>query len=248
MLTKPTISDEEMAVRTDLAACYRLIAHFGWDDLIYTHISARVPGERDQFLINPMGSLFEEITASSLVKVDLEGNQIGAEPQRINKAGFLIHSAILGARQDVDCAIHLHTHDGVAVSALECGLLPLNQSSIAMSADIAYHEFRGPEMKLEECDRLVADLGNHGAMMLRNHGTLAAGRSVADAFHRIYVLEWSCSAQVRTLGMGRPLHMVSDYAVTETIDLTGSLSDELLGLEWSALLRKLDRQDPSFRN
>ena len=242
------ISEAEMVIRTDLAACYRLIARFGWDDLIYTHISARVPGEKDQFLINPMGSLFEEVTASSLVKVDFEGNQIGAASQRINKAGFLIHSTILRSRQDIDCAIHLHTHDGVAVSTLECGLLPLNQSSMAMAADVAYHEFKGPELKVEECARLVTSLGNHGAMILRNHGTLAVGRSVAEAFHRMYFLEWSCSTQVRTLSMGQPLHMPSEEAVADTIEQTGSLSDELLGLEWPALLRMLDRQDAGYRS
>ena len=241
------ISTAEDALRCDLAACYRLVAHFGWDDLIATHISVRIPGE-DSFLINPFGMLFDEIHPADLIKVDLDGNLLSPSKWAINKAGFVIHSAIHRARHDVVCAMHLHTEDGVAVSMVEDGLLPLQQLAMLLDGDIAFHEYEGVAFELEERDRLVADLGEKNIMFLRNHGTLTVGSSVAEAFTLMYLLEKSCTAQVRALSMGLPLHPVPDDVVAKVSALrTTDEMDFAEKLLWPAMLRKLDRLDPSWK-
>ena len=191
--------------RRDLAACYRLCALFGWDDHIATHISARLPD--GTFLLNPFGLLFEEITASTLMRIDMDGNPVGHAGSAMNPAAFTIHSAVLAGRDDVNCVLHLHTRDGTAVSALKEGLLPLNQTALTISHDIAYHDFEGIATDLDERERLQADLGEKNLMLLRNHGTLTVGPSIGSAFYRMYALEWACAAQVRTLSMAREINL-----------------------------------------
>lgn len=242
--------DAERAIRVDLAATYRLVALYGWDDLIFTHISARVPGPDHHFLINPYGMTFDEITASSLVKIGLDGNPIGHSPYPVNPAGFTIHSAIHEVRDDAGCVIHLHTLDGTAVATSNEGLQPLNQTAQLVLGDLAYHDYEGVALDLAERPRLQQDLGTKNLMLLRNHGTLAVGRTCADAFMRMYYLERACSMQVRTRILGR-----DDYpTLPEVIDKNATLgrgpgmsvlADKLM---WPALLRKLDRLDPSFRD
>jgi ribulose-5-phosphate 4-epimerase/fuculose-1-phosphate aldolase len=245
--TAAGFSEAEWHLRTDLAALYRIIARFGWDDLLATHISVRLPGPEHRFLINPLGWLFEEITASSLVKVDLQGNILESRDVAINPAGFTIHSAIHAARADVGCVIHLHTIAGVAVSSQKQGLLPLNQSSMLLNGKLAYHDFEGIALNLDERERLVRDLGDQCAMILRNHGTLAVGTSVADAFQTIYFLERACAMQVAALGGGAtpliPAAAVQE-AVTRQVETFGDIADRLL---WPALIRRLDRSDSSYK-
>jgi ribulose-5-phosphate 4-epimerase/fuculose-1-phosphate aldolase len=250
--SKPSseMTDAEWQARIDLAAAYRLVAHFGWDDLIFTHISARVPGPEHHFLINPYGMLFEEITASSLVKIDLEGNKVSDSPWFVNPAGFTIHSAVHEAREDANCVMHLHTADGTAVSTMADGLLPLNQTAQLVLADLAYHDYEGVAFDHDERPRLQRDLGTAGTMLLRNHGTLTVGASVADAFTRMYFLERACTMQVRTLSQGgRPLYDTQD-PVIEKNKMIGRMGLKPLadGLIWPALLRKLDRMGSDYRN
>ncbi|MBC2651648.1 class II aldolase/adducin family protein [Novosphingobium flavum] len=241
----------ERRIRRDLAAFYRLAAHFGWDDLLSTHISARLPDAPDGsevFLINPYGLLFEEVTASSLVKINGAGEILEPTPYRINRAGFVIHSAVHHARPDAGCVVHLHTRNGVAVSATRQGLLPLNQSALIVGDDVAYHDFEGVAFDMDEQPRFVRDLGVKHYMILRNHGTLAIGATVAEAFSRIYFLEWSCDVQVRTLAMGAELYPVADEAIAKVPQQTGGefarrYATELL---WPAMLRKVERLDPAF--
>ena len=192
------VSAEEWQVRVDLAACYRLVALHGWDDLVFTHITARVPGSDHHFLINPYGMLFDEVTASSLVKVDLEGSKVMASAYEINPAGFTIHSAVHAAREDAQCVIHLHTEAGVAVSAQKDGLLPLSQNALFPMASLAYHDYEGIALREDEKARLVRDLGERSFMILRNHGTLTVGRSVADAFLFMFVLMFAGFSAVLT--------------------------------------------------
>jgi len=244
------VSPEEWKLRVDLAATYRLVAMYGWDDMIFTHISARVPGPEHHFLINPYGLLFEEITASSLVKIDIEGNKVEESPYPVNPAGFTIHSALHMNRDDAHCVIHLHTDDGVAVSAQEAGLMPLDQHAMTICGDIAYHDYEGIALDLDERERLVADLGaSKHAMILRNHGTLTLGKSCPDAFMRMYYLERACTMQVRALAGGMKPYKVNQ-GVAEKTGAQGSVAfDGWMGaLAWPALLRKLDRIDPSYRN
>lgn len=242
------ISAEEWQVRVDLAAAYRLVAHYGWDDLIFTHLSARVPGPDHHFLINPYGSLFEEITASSLVKVDREGHVVDADPtKKINPAGFTIHSAVHMARPDARAVIHLHCAAGAAVSAQAEGLLPLSQTAMLVRGHIAFHEFEGVALDLDERERLVRDLGDKKCMLLRNHGTLTVGESVAEAFIWTYFLIKACEIQIAAQSGGVALHMPSAAAVETTHRQSEGLP-RVGGLAWQALLRMLDRKDPSFRN
>jgi ribulose-5-phosphate 4-epimerase/fuculose-1-phosphate aldolase len=243
------IDDQEMQLRRDLAACYRLAASFGWDDLLATHISAKVPGEETAFLINPIGLMFEEMTASRLVKINLAGEVLQVTDDAINRAGFVIHSAVHEARADAHCVLHLHTRDGVAVSALEEGLLPLNQTAMILAPHIAYHDYEGVAFHEAERPRLAADLGTKKVMMLRNHGTLSVGASIPEAFVLTYMLEWACTVQVRTLAMGRPLRAAPDEALFETGMLLAhqaNLDQFANGLVWPALLRKLDRTNPGY--
>jgi ribulose-5-phosphate 4-epimerase/fuculose-1-phosphate aldolase len=244
------ISEEEARIRRDLAACYRLVALYGWEDMLATHISARLPREdgKECFLINPLGLMFDEITASSLIKVNMDGDVLQETPYQVNRAGFVIHSAVQAARPDITCAIHLHSLDGVAVSATEEGLLPLNQTAMTVASHIAFHEFEGVADNEEERERLGADLGNKPLMLLRNHGTLAVAATIPSAFVLMYLLEWSCTVQVRTLGMGRPLHAADPKAITATGQLLDNpdLKKYADALAWPALLRRLDRVNPGY--
>ncbi|HWK36083.1 class II aldolase/adducin family protein [Sphingomonas sp.] len=241
----------EWEARVDLAAAYRLVALYGWDDLIFTHLSARVPGPEHHFLINPYDMMFEEITASSLVKIDVDGKPVNDTGQPVNPAGFTIHSAIHMARDDAHAVMHLHTPDGQAVSAMEFGLLPHTQTAMIAKHNVAYHDYEGIATDLEERERLVEDLGDKHAMILRNHGTLAVGDSVASAFLRLYFLERACEAQVKMLSAGRdnlntpPQGTEEKVAVQSAPGGMGMLAQRLA---WPALLRKLDRIDPGFRN
>jgi len=237
----------EWQARVDLAAAYRLVALYGWDDLIFTHISARVPGPEHHFLINPYGMLFEEITASSLVKVDLDGAVVEPTTYPVNPAGFTIHSAVHAAREDAQCVMHLHTTPGVAVSAHADGLLPLNQTAMIVRGDLAYHDYEGIALDLAERPRLVADLGERSAMLLRNHGTLTVGTSVAGAFLTMYFLERACAMQTATLAGGVNIHWPSDDVqalVTKQARFGRGSVDQLA---WNALIRKLDKTDPSYK-
>jgi ribulose-5-phosphate 4-epimerase/fuculose-1-phosphate aldolase len=246
---KPTqYSPEEWAIRVDLAAAYRLVAHFHWDDLVFTHITARVPGPGHHFLINPYGMLFDEITASSLVKIDMDGNKVEDSPWPINPAGFTIHSAIHAARPDVECVLHTHTLNGVAVSAQKNGVLPISQQSIFVLSSLAYHDYEGVALREDEKPRLVADLGDKRALMLRNHGLLTVGRSVAEAFQAMYTFEATCNIQVRAQAGGGELitipQNIIDTAQAQARAVTNALGAQLL---WPGLLRRLDRIDPSYR-
>ena len=248
---RDTVSAEEWTLRVDLAAAYRLVALYGWDDLIFTHLSARVPGPEHHFLINPYTHMFEEITASSLVKIDVDGNKVTDTPAPVNRAGFVIHSAIHGAREDAAAVLHLHTPHGQAVSAMACGLLPHTQTAMIAHHDVAYHDFEGIATELDERERLVADLGTKHAMILRNHGTLTVGATVAQAFLRMYFLERACEAQVLMLSVGRDGLNNPNQGVAEKVETQsqpegmGMLAQSLA---WPALLRKLDRIDPGFRD
>jgi ribulose-5-phosphate 4-epimerase/fuculose-1-phosphate aldolase len=199
------VSAPEWQTRIDLAAAYRLVAAFKWDDLVFTHISARVPGEENQFLINPYGLLFEEITASSLIKIDLQGNKLEESAFNVNPAGFTIHSAIHAARHDALCVMHTHTLNGIAVSAQQGGVLPLSQQSIFVLASLGYHDYEGVALRDDEKPRLVADLGRNNNLMLRNHGLLTVGPTIADAFLAMYIFETVCTIQVRAMAGGAPL-------------------------------------------
>jgi ribulose-5-phosphate 4-epimerase/fuculose-1-phosphate aldolase len=239
---------DELQVRKDLAACYRLVAHFGWDDLVATHISARVP-ESDDILLNPYGFLFEEITASSLVRVSLHDDILSSNALDVNPAGFVIHSAIHMVRPDAGCVIHLHGRAGVAVSALECGLLPLNQKSMTIIDDIAYHEYEGPALNLEERVRLQADLGPKNIMVLRNHGSLVVGSTVASAFVRAYMFEWSCKLQLAALATGYPLNEPpADVILMTKQQVSGEfLAESDRSQLWAAMISKLDGMGSDFR-
>ncbi len=242
------VSADEWQLRTDLAACYRLVAQFGWDDLIFTHISARLPGPEHHFLINPYGFLFSEITASSLVKVDLDGRKLLPSPHEINPAGFTIHSAIHAARPDAVCVLHVHSVNGVAVSAQRDGLLPLSQHSIFVLSSLAYHDYEGVALNDDEKPRLVRDLGDKRFLMLRNHGLLTVGRSVAEAFVAMYFFEASCMMQVRAQAGGGPLRLIGQGIVDGAPEMWEKVTHGAGGgLAWPALLRKLDRIDASYR-
>ena len=245
---KSQVSDEEWQVRIDLAACYRAIAMYGWDDLIFTHVSARVPGPDHHFLINAYGMMFEEITASSLIKVDLAGEKVLDSEYQVNPAGFVIHSAVHEARHDAGCVLHTHTRAGVAVSAQAEGLLPISQTSLFPYATLAYHSYEGVALNEGEKPRLVADLGNNNAMILRNHGLLTAGATIADAFLMMYVLETACQIQVMAQSSGGELLEVPAPIVAGIQEQAEQVTKGLGGaLVWPGLLRKLDRRDSSFR-
>ena len=242
------VSAEEWQTRLDLAAAYRLVAHFGWDDLIYTHISARVPGPEHHFLINPYGMCFDEITASSLVKVDLDGNLVMDSPFNINPAGFVIHSAIHAAREDAKCVLHVHSVNGVAVSAQNNGVLPISQQSIFVLASLAYHDYEGVALRDEEKPRLVADLGDKNFFMLRNHGLLTVADSIPDAFLFMYLFETTCMIQVRAQAGGGELIPIDARIIAGAKQAAQQVTRGAGGaLAWPALQRKLDRRDPSWR-
>jgi ribulose-5-phosphate 4-epimerase/fuculose-1-phosphate aldolase len=243
------VSEAEWQTRVDLAACYRLIAMFGWDDLVFTHISARVPGPDEHFLINAYGLLFEEMTASSLVKVDLAGEQVLKSPHMINPAGFTIHSAIHEARHDIGCVIHTHTKAGVAVSAQADGLLPLSQGSLFPLASVGYHDYEGIALNEDEKPRLVADLGDRSNLILRNHGLLTTAATIPDAFLAMYVLETACQTQLLAQSAGVTLTFIDGKILAGIKAQVEAVTKGLGGqLAWPGLLRKLDRSDSSFRN
>jgi ribulose-5-phosphate 4-epimerase/fuculose-1-phosphate aldolase len=245
------VSDEEWQLRVDLAAAYRLVAHYGWDDLIFTHLSVRVPGPEHHFLINPYNLMFEEITASSLVKIDVDGKPVMETPYLTNPAGFTIHSALHMNREDANAVMHLHTPHGQAVAAQEFGLLPLTQTAMLVREEIAYHDYEGVATDLDERERLVADLGpTKKAMILRNHGTLAIGPTVAECFLTLYFLERACEAQIMALSAGADRMYATNQGVAEKAAMQGAQGLGVVGklLAWPALLRKLDRIDPSFRD
>lgn len=246
---RDAVSAEEWQMRVDLAAAYRLIAHYGWDDLVFTHLSARVPGPEMHFLINPYGLFFEEITASSLVKVDLDGQIVMPTPYFINPAGFTIHSAVHSARHDAQCVMHTHTDYGVAVSTQKDGLLPLTQQSLFPLSSLGYHNYEGLALNEEEKPRLIADLGDKTFLILRNHGLLTVGPTVADAFLSMYILERSCRIQILAQS-GRSDLINIPAPILQGIKAQREVVMRGLGgnLAWPGLLRKLDRLDPSFRN
>lgn len=245
---KQQVSAEEWQLRVDLAAAYRLVAAYGWDDLIFTHISARVPGTENHFLINPYGLMFEEITASSLVKVDQDGSKVQDSPYEVNPAGFTIHSAVHAAREDAHCVMHTHTTNGVAVSAQKQGLLPLSQQSLFALASMSYHDYEGVALREDEKPRLVADLGKNNFLILRNHGLLTCAPTIPDAFLAMYILETSCAIQLKAQGADE-LIRVPDSIISTMSEQAKAVTRNLGGaLAWPGLLRKLDRIDPSFRD
>ena len=243
---KEVVSAEEWQTRVDLAACYRLVAMHGWSDLVFTHISARVPGPEHHFLINPYGLMFDEITASSLVKVDEQCNKVIDSPFPVNPAGFVIHSAVHEAREDAQCVIHTHTRAGVAVSAQKCGVLPISQQSTFVLASLAYHGYEGVAFRDAEKPRLQADLGQATFMVLRNHGLLVASRSIPDAFLAMYTFEAACQIQIAAQAGGELIEVdprivagVGEAMRVQTGGMGGAFA-------WPALMRKLDKLDPGY--
>ncbi len=251
------IHPSEQALREELAACYRLIAHFRMTDLIFTHISVRLPGPEHHFLINPYGLMFDEISASNLVKIGLDGRAVEDSPYPVNPAGFVIHSALHAAREDAQCVLHTHTRAGCAVAALACGLLPVNQMSMEFYGRVAYHDYEGIALDLAEQARLVADMGDKHVLMLRNHGLLTVGSSVAQAFLRMYYLEKACDIQLAAQACGDLVlppaavceHTERQFNQPQRPLAEGELSDpDALDLAWKALLRLLDRVTPGYRD
>jgi len=246
---KSRLGPAEWDLRVNLAACYRLVALFHWDALIFTHISARVPGPEHHFLINPYGMLFDEITASSLVKVDRDVRKVMDSADEINAGGFVVHSAIHAVREDAKCVLHLHTLNGVAVSAQKDGVLPVSQQSIVVLASLAYHDYEGIALNEDEKPRLVRDLGDKTFLMLRNHGLLTAGETIADAFVFMYVFEAACTIQVRAQAGGGELIPVDPRIIAGARAAVKQVTRGAGGgIAWPGLLRKLDRLDPSYRS
>ena len=241
------VSAEEWQLRCDLAACYRLVASYGWSDLVFTHISARLPGTDHRFLINPYGMLFEEITASSLIVVDQQGNKLSDSPFPVNPAGFVIHSAIHAVRDDAQCVLHTHTRAGVAVSAQKAGVLPISQQSTFVLASLAMHDYEGVALRDDEKPRLQADLGNAHFLMLRNHGLLTVGPTIADAFLGMYIFESTCQIQIAAQAGGE-LTIVDPRIVEGVAEASRKQTGGMGGaFVWPAMLRKLDRMDGSYR-
>lgn len=245
------ISDSEWQVRCDLAALYRLVAHFRWTDFIYTHISARVPGPEHHFLINHYGVLFHEMRASDLVKIDLDGNIVDPEERgmRVNQAGFTIHSAVHGAREDLTCVIHTHTQAGIAVSAQKGGLLPISQHALRFYGRLSYHGYEGVALELDERARLVADLGTNKAMILRNHGLLAAGESIPEAFINIYYLERACAAQIAAQSGGAELEFPPEEVRLKTAGQSNRPQSRAhCEWAWGSALRLIEGQGSDWRS
>ncbi len=243
-----TVHADEWQLRVDLAAAYRLVAAYGMSDLVFTHISARIPGPEHHFLINPYGLMFDEITASSLVKVDAQCHKLSDSPFPVNPAGFTIHSAIHEARHDVGCVLHTHTRAGIAVSAQRCGVLPISQQATFVLASLAYHDYEGVALRDDEKPRLQADLGDRTYLMLRNHGLLTVGRTVADAFLSMYTFENTCRVQIDAQASGQELIAI-DPQILQGMDrvMKTVTAGQGAQIAWPALLRKLDRMDPGYR-
>lgn len=242
------VSAEEWQLRVDLAACYRLVALYGWSDLVFTHITARIPGPEHHFLINPYGLMFDEITASSLVKVDMQCNKLIDSPYPVNPAGFVIHSCIHAARDDVQCVLHTHSRAGVGVSAQKCGVLPISQQSTFVLSSLAYHDYEGVALRDDEKPRLQRDLGSKNFLMLRNHGLLTVGKTVADAFLNMYTFENTCRIQIDAQAGGElvqvdPRILDGMAQVMKTVT-----SGQGANIAWPALLRKLDRENPGYKD
>lgn len=245
---RPLCSNAEWQARVDLAALYRLFVRYGWTDLIYTHITARVPDEPEHYLINSYGLFFDEITASSLIKVDFDGNLLDERGLEYNSAGHLIHSAVLKARPEINFVLHTHTRAGAAVSAMKCGLLGLSQHSNIILDSVANHEYAQVTSDDEECERLARDIGDKNLMLMHNHGLLSCGRTAAEAFWYMYYMEMSCKIQVDVLAAGSDYILPPDEA-TKGLREYGKPTEEPRGArEWPGLLRMLDRMDPSFRD
>jgi ribulose-5-phosphate 4-epimerase/fuculose-1-phosphate aldolase len=245
------VSPAEWETRVKLAACYRLVERYGMSDMIYTHISARVPGDHHHFLINPYGLLYREITASSLIKIDLQGNIVhrpeAAMGCDVNQAGFVIHSAVHAARPEAQCVLHTHTRAGMTVSTMRCGLLPLTQHAMRFHGRIGYHDYEGPAVDMDERSRLVADLGPHDAMILRNHGLLTCGRTVAEAFQAMYLLETSCRTQILAQSGGGELVQLSQSMIDLNREQAkAAMKGKGANLVWPGLLRRLDRRNPGY--
>ncbi|UTP72511.1 class II aldolase/adducin family protein [Alteromonas sp. LMIT006] len=243
------VSEAEWQTRVDLAACYRIVAHYGWDDLIFTHISARVPGPEHHFLVNPYGMMFEEITASSLVKVDLHGKKVMDSEFDVNPAGFTIHSAVHEAREDAQCVLHLHTNAGVAVSVLEEGLQPYSQTALFPLSNLSYHDYEGIALNPDEKVRLVEDLGNTNFMILRNHGLLTVGNTIPNAFLGMYAMQRACEVQLMAQATGKPLVSIPEPILAGIKAQVEQVTNAMGGaLAWPGILRKLDRNYPGFRS
>lgn len=245
------VSAEEWKVRVNLAACYRMVWEYGWHHLNLNHISARVPGKEGQVLLNPYGPMYNEVTASNLVKVDLDGNVLDETPYHINKAGYTIHSAIHAARNNVACVLHTHTPAGIAVSTLKCGLLPLHQEALRFYGGIGYHNYEGVSLELEERERLVESLGDRNVLILRNHGLLTCGRTISEAFVLMYHLERSCEAQIMAGAIKEDdnVHIFPSESVRENARAQTNLDGRNAGeLRWPALMRWMEHIDPSFRD
>ena len=247
-LDSAPISAAERQLRIDLAACYRLAARHGWTDVIYTHISVRLPGPEHHFLINPFGLAFAEITASSLVKIDLQGKKLSTSPYPVNGAGFVIHGAVHAGREDAQCVIHLHQDEGIALSCLGEGLLPLSQHAMMFYNRIGIHDYEGIALDLDERTRLVRDLGSHHALILRNHGLLTCGETVAQAYMRMNYLSKAARTQLAAMAATRDLRQAPPEVAERTARQHENLQWRLGDREWPALLRMLDREDPSYRN
>ncbi len=247
---RASCSPEEWQARIELAACYRLLHHYRMTDLIYTHSTLRVPGEEGRFLINPYGWRWDEITASSLVKIDVDGSKVGDSAQRVNPAGFTIHSAVHRGRHEAACVIHTHTRAGMAVAALECGILPISQLAMQWHGRIGYHDYEGIATDLDERERIVRDLGDKRALVLRNHGLLTVGRSVAEAFQTMYYLNLACEVQLAAMATGARLVMPAEGVAEQVAAQQDAMNidDDDLALEWQAHLRLLDRLDPTYRS
>lgn len=249
---KEVVSAEEWQLRCDLAACYRLVAAYGWSDLVFTHITAKLPasitGGEEQFLINPYGLMFDEVTASSLVKVDMQCNKLQETDFPVNPAGFVIHSAVHEARPDAGCVLHTHTRAGVAVSAQKAGVLPISQQSTFVLASLAYHDYEGVAFRPDEKPRLQADLGSANFLMLRNHGLLTVGKSIADAFLSMYTFESTCKIQIDAMAGGSELTQVNPAILANMGEVMRvATAGQGANIAWPALLRKLDRMDPSYQ-
>lgn len=244
---KKLVSAEEWQARVDLAACYRIVAHYGWDDLVFTHISARVPGPEHHFLINPYGLFFEEVTASNLVKVDLQGNKVMESDYEINPAGFVIHSAVHEARDNAQCVMHLHTDAGIAVSTLKNGLQAYSQQSLFALSSMSYHDYEGVALNPDEKQRLVKDLGTSSFMILRNHGLLTCAETIADAFIYMFLLQRSCEIQLKAQATGQELIPIPDQ-ILQGIQAQAEQVTRSAGgsLAWPGVLRKLDRTNPGY--
>jgi ribulose-5-phosphate 4-epimerase/fuculose-1-phosphate aldolase len=246
---REVVSAEEWQLRVDLAACYRLVAMYGWSDLVFTHVSARLPGPEHHFLINPYGLMFDEITASSLVKVDQDCRKVIDSPFPVNPAGFTIHSCIHHVREDAGCVLHTHTRAGVAVSAQKAGVLPISQQSTFVLASLAYHAYEGVALRDEEKPRLQQSLGKKNFLMLRNHGLLTVGRTIPEAFLSMYTFENTCRIQVDALAGGGELTYVDPRIMDGMEQVMKTVTaGQGAGIAWPALRRRLDRTDPSYKD